>query len=129
MPGCAGDHYEISWIDEGRILLLSLSGFWDEATAIGFDRAMRSALAHATGKPFQAVCDASGLAVQRPETLERIQGLLDDMRSAGMEGGAMVLTSALLRMQVGRTVDRTRTSYFDNRAEAPAWVRAKRDPG
>ena len=115
---------KLEWIEDGRILLLTLAGFWDEASVASFEDATRYALARRTSEHFYAVCDASEMNVQSGETQRRVHHLLDEMRSAGMIGGAMVVTSALLKMQLGRTVDQGRTRYFANIADARAWARA-----
>ncbi len=116
---------KIEWIEGESILLLTLAGFWNEAAVTSFESSTRSALARRAGERFYAVCDASKMNVQSADTQRRVQCLLDEMRSAGMAGGAMVVTSALLKMQLGRTVDRDRTRYFDNISEAVAWARAQ----
>lgn len=120
-----GATHRIEWLDDGRILLLELAGFWDGAVAEAFERDTRARLAVASGGTFHAVCDASTMTVQSADTQRRIQQLLDEMRAAGMAGGAMVVTSALLRLQAMRTVDRDRTTFFDTRAAALAWARAR----
>ena len=115
--------HEISWIEDGRVLLLILRGFWDDDASAAFERGVRSALASGAGEAFHAVCDATALTVQRSETQERIQRLLDEMRSAGMVAGGVVVESALLKLQVGRTVDLDRTRFFPDRSKAIAWAR------
>lgn len=121
----AADMYEIEWVP-GGVLRILLAGFWDNAVMSSFVRAVHGAVGRKPAPAFAGLCDISDLLVQSPDMVIRFQDLLGDVRGAGMRRGAMVVTSALLKMQAARAVDPSRTKFVATMAEGMSWIEAMR---
>ena len=117
--------YEIEWLPTG-ILQMRLSGFWDNALMSSFAREVHLLVRRKPRSTFEGLCDISELLVQSPAIVLRFQELLDEVRAAGMCRGAIVVTSALLKIQANRAVDPSRTKFVETAAEGTEWIEAMR---
>lgn len=117
--------YEIEWLPGGT-LHMRLTGFWNNAVLSAFARDVRRLVDRKPAPLFDGLCDISELLVQSSDIVLRFQELLDDVRAAGMRRGAIVATSALLKIQANRAVDPSRTMFVTTVAEGMSWLDAMR---
>ena len=119
--------YELEWLPDG-ILRMRLSGFWDNRLMSSFTSEVAMLVDRKPVPVFDGLCDISELLVQSPDIVLRFQALLDDVRAAGMRRGAVVVTSALLKLQAGRAIDPSRSIFVATMAEGRSWIDAMRAP-
>ena len=117
--------YEIEWLPTG-VLRIRLAGFWNNALMSTFMRDVQAAIRGNPHATFEGLCDISELLVQSPDIVLRFQELLDEVRAMGMRRGAIVVTSALLKIQANRAVDPSRTNFVTTLAEGVAWIEEMR---
>ena len=117
--------YEIEWLPIG-VLRIQLAGFWDNALMSSFALEVQAAVRRKPHASFEGLCDITDLLVQSPDIVLRFQDLLDEVRAAGMRRGAIVVTSALLKIQANRAVDASRTNFVATVADGMAWIEEMR---
>ncbi|BCI71774.1 hypothetical protein SUS17_2436 [Sphingomonas sp. S17] len=107
-------------------LHIRYTGFWSAHDAHAIVDRMRAALAGAAGpaaRSFTLLDDLRDWPVQSQEVLEITRGFADLVRRAPVSLNAMIVPSALLRLQVGRTLhDLPNCSIFDTYEEADRWL-------
>lgn len=116
--------------DPGRRLVrVTMRGFWDEATAIAYDEAIRRAGAETMAEAgcargeLLALVDARELAPQSQEVLGRFKSrLLAPERQP--KRNATLVSSALLKRQAERIASPNQR-IFEDEGEAMAWLLAE----
>ena len=107
-------------------LHIRYTGFWSAHDAHAIVDRMRAALAGAAGpaaRSFTLLDDLRDWPGQSQEVLEITRGFADLVRRAPVSLNAMIVPSALLRLQVGRTLhDLPNCSIFDTYEEADRWL-------
>lgn len=114
--------YSIDVDHEHRVVLAQVSGFFTAAEVVAFARDEQAAAAAlASEGPFGLLLEASGAAAQAQEVVSDFRALFRDLpiKAARI---AIVVESALLRLQLRRMVDPARTRVFGPGEAAMAWL-------
>jgi len=111
--------------DKGsRRLHLRYSGMWTVENALQVQSQFKAAVdcASASG-PFTLLDDLTGWGAQTQEVVELNKRFVVLCRGAPILRSAMVVPSALVRMQVQRTLDDMDSAVFSTFEEADAWLK------
>jgi hypothetical protein len=110
-------------VETARVRIV-VSGFWTSETAPSFLAAVQSHFdkLERLGKPYRLLTDASDFTVQNVEVATLIENFWKLAIGPGLERQALVITSALARMQAARILEGTPVRIFDNIKDAEAWL-------
>jgi hypothetical protein len=116
--------YSIEFDDGKRLLRATLSGFWDAPTMQRFAHDIASARDAILKRysRYDTLFHASGLTVQTPEIAEGFRRMQDAGRGINPGRVAVVLESALARLQAKRAVVDSRVAVFESEDSALAWL-------
>ena len=115
-------------IDEARRELHFVSsGFFDEEAMTGLQTEIGKVAAPflSKGIRFRAFGDLSGYMVQTKEISDKMMIVLERAEQIGIERVAIVIKSAIVRLQYARVSEGRNVKIFDNRDEALEWLRGK----
>jgi len=117
--------YEIVQDRERGLLLITLSGFWDEAEvdryAVDLAKVARRMGAQLRGR----LVDCCAVSVQSPSVMERLRSTVSTLDGASTPYTALVMPISLARIQAQRVfADREKTGWFSDAAEALEWLLA-----
>jgi len=119
--------FKIILDQQDALVLITLEGFWDEATMTAFEAAEREAvrqLPHHTGG-FDQLIDSHNYPVQAPAIIARHSAWAEQLVAMGLRRTAMIMgDSGLARMQANRISTHNHRS-FASEAEARAWLRER----
>jgi hypothetical protein len=106
-----------------RILIVGRD-FWDVPEALRFHEAMRDRLdsANQLGRPFRMLADLSGHVLQDSRVSEINGQTAELVRASAVERYALIVPSALLRLQTRRLMQGITFSLFETHAEAAEWL-------
>ena len=99
----------------------------EEVEAFGRKAMMLQSLARARRGCCLILVDASNTSVQTKESMARMTELAATRREPG-DRTAIIIGSALAKMQSERATTKGATAYFDNETEALAWLLAEVPP-
>jgi hypothetical protein len=108
-----------------RRVHMRYTGFWSAPVAWGVLRAFRSVLeiVSAQGRPFTLLDDCREWGPQSKEVSEIAKKFVDICRDFPITRNAMIIPSALVRMQVRRTlVDFDICEIFETYEQADTWL-------
>lgn len=112
--------FSIAFDRENRLLRLTISGFWDDDTTAAFVRDLMAASVKAQRQgPFRVLSDAREFAVQSPEVVQRFRRLAE---GGSAERTAILVDSALARLQAQRSMANDRVRIFGAVEDALAWL-------
>lgn len=116
--------FEIWYEPDHALLRIRIDGFWDDSTSVAFGEALRarSKAILAERAEFDVLSDARGFAVQTPEVANRFHALAE--RGVARRT-AIVVTSALAKMQARRSMESARVRIFGDMDAARAWLDGK----
>jgi len=107
-----------------RRLHLRYAGFWTVEDALHVQSQFKRAIDIASaGGPFTLLDDLTGWGAQTQEVVEINRQFVELCRGAPILRSAMVVPSALVRMQVQRTLDDMDSALFPTFEEADAWLK------
>ena len=113
--------YELNW--NGNLLVVTGTGFWQPELMARYERDLKDKLRLAPASGFGFLVDLSQSPAQDGAIVERHGQTTDWLEAAGCHASAMVIDSALLRMQVKRASGgRIPLAQFGTRAEALTWL-------
>lgn len=118
------DDYEVAVDLPRRLLVLTLRGFWNEATFDKFasEYAIALEMLQRQGGCRLALVDGLDFAVQAAEISTRFKELIDSLAPIAARRTATIVPAQLNRMQAKRTGDSINARIFTDRAEAEAWL-------
>ncbi|CDO38642.1 hypothetical protein [Novosphingobium sp. KN65.2] len=113
--------YELVW--EERLLIVRSSSFWDDVVMERYERDLRDKLCSAPSTGFAFLVALAGSPPQGAEIVERHGATTPWLMAAGCLAIAMVLDSALLRLQLKRAAGESAPlRAFEREGEARAWL-------
>jgi len=117
--------YKIEEDRQRGLLLITLSGFWDEDEvdryAVDLAKVARGMGALLHGR----LVDCCAVSVQSPSVMERLRSTVSTLDSASSPYTALVVPISLARIQAQRVfADRDKTGWFSDSAEALEWLLA-----
>lgn len=116
--------YELIW--KGNCLVVTGSGFWDSELMTRYEGELKEKLQMAPPSGFGFLVDLSETPVQDQKIVERHAATTSWLEEAGCRASAMIIDSALLRMQVKRAAaGRIPLEHFATHDEAFAWLRTQ----
>lgn len=115
--------FDITTDRSRKLLRIEFKGFFSPADLAGYAAAKTRALASLACRPNEHVtlCDFTACVPQAREVLELFQRSLDDPAGRSRRL-AVVLGSALARLQAQRVVERSDSAFFQSVPEAEAWL-------
>ena len=118
--------YSVSVDAERRELHFATSGLFDKSTMRAFNEEIARAVSPilAQKRRMRALGDLTGYVVQTREISSKMAETLAAAEAVGIERVAIIMTSALVRMQYQRISEGRNVKIFDNREDALAWLRA-----
>ncbi|MET0360833.1 MAG: hypothetical protein ABW048_03680 [Sphingobium sp.] len=119
--------YENRWDDSQSILIAELNGFWTLDVVAAWKADLSERLGENDG-PFDMLGDIRRHSIQTKEVMEAMTEVGRYLKARGLRrGAALVGDSALVKMQVARTVNAADlfSTPFNSEAEALAWLRAE----
>jgi len=118
--------YKIVEDRERGLLLITLSGFWDddEVDRYAVDLAK---VARGMGALFRGrLVDCCAVSVQSPSVMERLRSTVSTLDGVSTSYTALVMPIGLARMQGQRVfANRDKTAWFSDAAEALEWLLAE----
>jgi hypothetical protein len=117
------DGFTIEHDYAGRRITISLRGFWNDAIYAEFNAALAPHVIYheQRGERYAMLSDLSALDVQDTGVAERFRVMIENVPVIEPVV-ALVIPSALLRLQVARLITQERRRIFTNRPEAEAWL-------
>lgn len=111
------------------VLHLTLSGFWTPDTLRDFARALLAEVARIqkTRPSFDVLSDSRAFPVQSPEVGQGFTRLMSGSSERNTGRRAIVVASALNKMQAERTLASPNLRVFLDPDEAAAWLATPRD--
>ncbi|MGY6551592.1 MAG: STAS/SEC14 domain-containing protein [Erythrobacter sp.] len=105
----------------------AIGGYWDTAAMrqFLFDLGEAAKPLMKQGKPFSALGDFTGFVPQDRETSNAIRDSISAGARNGLRRFAVLSASPLVRMQYRRIAQAVEVDFFDDRAQAAAWLRAR----
>lgn len=116
------DKFDIAIDSASGVVLLTLTGFLTLEEVADFARRQKASYdCLAPVKGHLTLCDISACKIQTNEVVEAFRRLLTDpaLRSRRI---AFVTGNSPARMQVRRLIDRDSARFFENAADAEAWL-------
>ena len=116
--------YNIEVDVDRNLIITDLEGFWtsdDFQNFIADERAALSKLRCAVGKHI-LLCNLSKLNVVAQDVVSHIVAELNSQGPRDAAWIAIVIHSALLRMQIQRLITRSNIEIFDETAKAEEWL-------
>jgi len=107
-----------------RHLFTSVAGFWDKAVARRLYDATADAVSgvNAQSIAFTALADMRNALVQSSDVAPVNQMLIDFLIGSAMTRCAMIVPSALVKLQLRRQIQDDRFRWFETDREALAWL-------
>ena len=117
--------YKIEEDRQRGLLLITLSGFWDEDEvdryAVDLAKVVRGMGALLRGR----LVDCCAVSVQSPSVMERLRSTVSTLDGGSAPHTALVMPISLARIQAQRVFgDRDKTGWFSDAAEALEWLLA-----
>ena len=121
------DRFTIARDASGSLIRYAVRGFWDEATVDRFCRALEAEVVRASigGRRPRVLADATGFAVQRPIVAKAFETAMFRTIVPRVDRLAILVGSALAKLQVERGAVGPNLRTFLNEAEALAWLNAE----
>ena len=107
-----------------RRLVMLLEGFWDPdlITRFAADLSTEASKIRSRCPDFSSLCDASQLQVQSANVIEGFNAIVDLGPKMTTGRSAIVVGSALLKLQAERVFKGTRARVFTDRHAAEDWL-------
>lgn len=118
--------HTISVDDDHAEVHFTIGGFWTPEAMGAFLHDLGNAAKPfmKEGRAFNALGDLSEFVTQTRETAEAIRNSLLMAQSNGMKRFAVVAPPALVKLQYRRITEGLDAKFFEDEAEARAWLRA-----
>lgn len=122
--------FEVKTDHGARLMRITLRGFWTAGTMAAYSKVVRDAMAdlQRTGGCKSILINMVDFPIQSREIAE---GHAENLRRVKERGGirvALVMQSALSKLQTARVAADTGHLTFDTEADAVAWLSARRVP-
>jgi hypothetical protein len=119
--------FDVAFDRRARLLRWTMRGFWTMADVAAFAAALRAATEHLGAPPhvYDGLCNSSDFPVQNRDVSDAL-GQIDRIGSAMRRGRfAIVVGSAMNKLQVQRTLLSPDIRAFRSMGEAEAWLKDK----
>jgi hypothetical protein len=116
--------YQIDGEMDGKLLVIRCAGFWDEAEFAAYRVSVLRAASAARGW-FDMLVDLRQFPAQGVTGGPEMEATIAELARLGMRHVALLTPSAVQRMQANR-VGGGRAVFFEDEAEARAWLRRMR---
>ena len=119
--------FKITADRSSRTIRFAILGLWDEQTMKDFGKELARCAREFPddGRPFYAIADLLDCPTQTQHTATEIQSIMDGGKGRGMEHVALVVRSALTKMQFARLSRSDLFAFFSTMEEAEAWLALK----
>lgn len=116
--------YTIIFDPNTAFLEVRVQGFWDQDMITSFAEEFAAKLAElrAAGAAFGVLADASEFSVQGQQISEGLTRIVDADNHDNRAPSALVIGSALVKMQAARTMAADHVRIFASREEAMVWL-------
>lgn len=118
--------YNIEFSEEADILCLTFNDFWTPLTVARFKAEIIDTVKglSVTHRTFHTLIDQCGFGVQSPDTVHTLTDIFT--MTGRMHAGrvAVVTSSVLSKLQVGRNIGDPRVKVFGDLGSAKAWLTA-----
>jgi hypothetical protein len=117
-------NYELQFNPMPGLLTIKLGGFWDDKSVQLFRAELRSTIRQITSGnlDFQTLCDCRGFVVQSQTVMNEIAQTMANGVETKLGRTAIVVDSALSKMQISRLVANPKIKLFENFDLASAWL-------
>jgi hypothetical protein len=117
-------NYELQFDPMPGLLTIKLGGFWDDKSVQLFRAELRSTIQQITSGnlDFQTLCDCRGFVVQSQTVMNEIAQTMANGVETKLGRTAIVVDSALSKMQISRLVANPKIKLFENFDLASAWL-------
>jgi hypothetical protein len=121
--------FEVAIAAPERILRIVAWGLWPVSLAKAYREAMFAGFRRLRGQPWAVLSDRRRASTQSDEVRAVMSDVMDRATAMGRDRAAVLVTGAVIRLQMRRLATETHVvqRYFDDEAEALEWLMA-RDP-
>ncbi|MEE4199961.1 STAS/SEC14 domain-containing protein [Erythrobacter sp.] len=119
--------FSVSRHENPREIHWSAAGLWKEEDFLALQKelAEKAKPFIEDGRGFNTLGDLTDFVVQTREMAEKMRKSQDASAAAGVERMALICPSMLVRQQFTRVSGSLNIAFFENRADAIAWLRSR----
>jgi len=124
-PAASSPQFRITTDRARRLIRYKLTGLWDIETFARYERAMDAEIRslQAMGLSFDMIGDLTNFPTQPQFLNELRQEMIRKAKAKGLRKCAIIATSSLVKLQVGRLSDAS-YAFFSSENEAENWLKS-----